>query len=70
MNKFGIIGYPLNKPRSVSIWRKYFKKNNIKAQFNPYEIENKNFNNFIKKNFLQDQNFLSMVVTMPYKKKY
>ncbi len=69
INKFGIIGYPLNKPRSVGIWRKYFKENNIKGQFNPYEIDNKNFQNFMKKKFLQDQNFLSIVVTMPYKKK-
>tara|TARA_B100000035_G_scaffold309864_1_gene316717 strand:+ start:1075 stop:1329 length:255 start_codon:yes stop_codon:yes gene_type:complete len=64
----GIIGYPLNKPRSIPIWQKFFKKKNINAQMLPFEVNPKIFNKFVK-NLKKNKNFLAMAVTMPYKKK-
>ena len=28
----GIVGFPLNKPRSISIWKKFFKKKKLMLQ--------------------------------------
>jgi len=67
-NLCGIIGYPLNKPRSIPIWKEYFKKKRINAQMMKFEINSKLFNSFVK-NLKKNQNFLAMAVTMPYKKK-
>tara|TARA_B100001093_G_scaffold495600_1_gene540268 strand:- start:81 stop:905 length:825 start_codon:yes stop_codon:yes gene_type:complete len=64
----GIIGYPLNKPRSIPIWQKYFKKKNINALMVPFEINPKLFNKFVK-NLRKNSDFVAMAVTMPYKKK-
>ena len=66
--KFGILGYPLNKPRSVKIWKQYIKENNINASMKAYEVNNKNFKNFINF-FISDEKFQALVVTMPFKKK-
>lgn len=63
-----IIGYPLNKPRSIKIWNSYFKKKKMNIKMTGYEIEPKNFNNKIKKLF-QNKKFLAGAVTMPYKEK-
>ena len=38
----GIVGYPLKKPRSIIIWRKYFRKNNISSKMLKFEITPKN----------------------------
>lgn len=63
----GIIGYPLNKPRSIPIWKKYIKMNKIKAKMDSFEIKPNSFSKYIKK-IKNDRNFLAMAVTMPYKK--
>ena len=34
----GIIGYPLNKPRSIPIWRTYLKKKEINAKMIPFQV--------------------------------
>ena len=44
----GIIGYPLNKPRSIPIWKNFLKKKNINAQMLPFEVNPKMFNKFVK----------------------
>lgn len=62
----GIVGFPLKKPRSIPIWKKFIKENQINATMNAFEIQKKNlikFINFIKK----DENFLATAITMPYK---
>ena len=64
----GIIGYPLNKPRSIPIWRAYFKKKKINAKMIPFQVKPKLMKKFVK-NLRNNQSFLAMAVTMPYKKK-
>lgn len=66
--KCGIIGYPLNKPKSVIIWEKFFKKNNIKSKMNAYSIQTNLFKKFIL-NMLNDKQAYAFSITMPYKKK-
>ncbi len=64
--KCGILGYPLKKPRSIKLWKDYFKKNYINSSMLKFEVKKKNVKNFfsfIKKN----KNFLATAVTMPYK---
>ncbi len=63
-----IIGYPLNKPRSVTLWKKFFIKNKIKCKMTAKEVKLKNLPSVIKK-FKNDQNFVATAVTMPYKLK-
>ena len=67
MIKCGIIGYPIKKPRSVILWKKYFFKNKINSQMLEFNFNKKNFN---KKTFslISKKNFLASAVTMPYKK--
>ncbi len=62
-----IIGYPIKKPRSVTIWNNYLNKNNIKAKMRSLEIKPKNLSNFFS-NIKKDPLFLSTLVTMPHKK--
>ena len=64
----GIIGYPLTKPRSIHIWKKFFKRKNINASMLKFEIKNSKFKSFIQ-DIKFSNNFLAMAVTMPYKKK-
>ena len=64
----GIIGYPLNKPRSIPIWRTYLKKKKINAKMIPFQVKPKLMKKFVK-NLRNNQSFLAMAVTMPYKKK-
>lgn len=61
-----IIGYPLKKPRSVVIWKKYFKKNKIKSTMDPLEVKISKLSNFIKK-IKKNKNFLATAVTSPLK---
>ena len=61
-----IIGHPLNKPRSVSIWKKYFRQKKIKSNMKPVELKPENLSLFIK-NIKQDRNFLATAVTSPLK---
>ena len=64
----GIVGYPLKKPRSIPIWKNFFKKNKILSSIDKFEINRDDFPKFI--NFIKrEKNFLAMAVTMPYKKK-
>ena len=62
----GIIGYPLKKPRSVKLWKNFFKKKKIKCKMFPIEVSPKNFEkkiNYLKK----DKDFKAAAITMPYK---
>lgn len=66
MRKCYIIGFPLKKPRSVVLWKNYFKKNKINSSMKPLELKTNRvipFINSIKK----DKNFLASAVTMPLK---
>ena len=63
-----IIGHPLKNPRSVKLWKAYFKKNKMKLSMSPLDIKPKYFNYKIKK-ILKDDNFFASAITMPYKKK-
>ena len=64
----GILGYPLKKPRSIKIWKSYFRIKNINSSMKKFEIQPKKISSFI--NYIkQNNNFLAMAVTMPYKKK-
>jgi len=63
-----IIGYPLNKPRSVPLWKNFFNKKKLKISMSELEIEPKNFNLKIKQ-LLKNKFFLASAITMPYKKK-
>ncbi len=65
---FSIIGYPLNKPRSVSLWRNFFKKKKINHKMTAIEIKPKKINLFLK-NFKKDSSFIASAVTMPLKEK-
>lgn len=63
----GILGYPLKRPRSIKIWKKYFKENKINARMLKFEIFSKDLKNFFS-NIKMNKNFKAMAVTMPYKK--
>jgi len=63
-----IIGNPLNKPRSVQLWKNFFKKKKIPLEMLEKDIKKKFFNTEIIK-ILKDPNFLASAITMPYKKK-
>ena len=48
----GIVGFPLKNPRSIPIWKSFFKKKKIFSEMNKFEIKPnklKSFVNFIKK---------------------
>ena len=62
-----IIGYPLNKPRSVFIWNNYFKQKKINAKIRSIEIKKNKLESFFI-NFRENKNFVSTLVTMPLKK--
>ena len=68
MIKNGIIGYPLKNPRSITIWREYFKKKRMSASMNKFEVKPSNLNKFIK-DLRKIKKFKAAAVTMPYKKK-
>lgn len=64
----GILGHPLKKPRSIKIWKNYFRKRKILSKMIKFDIRpNKlsDFFRFVKK----EKKFKAMAVTMPYKKK-
>ena len=66
MQYCGILGHPLKNPRSIKIWKSFFKKNNIKCNMNGFDVKPKN----LKKFFYQiksDKYFLASAITMPYK---
>ncbi len=64
----GIVGYPLKKPRSIPIWKKYFKKKKIFSEMNKYEIKPKNLKSFVQ--FIKkEKNFRATAISMPFKKK-
>ncbi len=70
--KCGIIGYPIKKPRSVSLWKKYFSKKNINSKMLEFNFNKNDFNKNLR-NLIQDKEFLASAITMPYKisiKKY
>jgi shikimate dehydrogenase len=63
-----IIGYPLIKPRSVILWKKFFKKKKLKINMQPFQIRPTHFNKEINQLF-KNKKFLATAVTMPYKKR-
>ena len=64
----GILGHPLKNPRSIKIWKNFFKKKKIKANMLKFEITPKKLHNFISY-IKKEKKFRAMAVTMPYKKK-
>ena len=62
----GILGYPLKRPRSIKIWKKYFEENKINARMLKFEIFSKDLKNFFS-NIKMNKNFKAMAITMPYK---
>ena len=62
----GIIGYPLKNPRSIPLWKAFFKKNNINSKMKTFNINPFFIKKFIKK-LKKDKNFLAAAVSMPYK---
>jgi len=67
MRQCYIIGYPLKKPRSIFLWKRFFKKHKINSSMNSLEVKKNNVNIFIKK-IKKNKNFLASAVTMPIKK--
>ena len=62
-----IIGYPLNNPRSVPIWKAHFKKGKKNIKMNALEINPRFFKKEFKK-ITNNNDFIATAVTMPYKK--
>ena len=62
-----IIGYPLNKPRSVPLWRKFFKKKKMKVNMQPLEVKPNDLKKIIL-SLKKNKSFLASAVTMPFKK--
>ncbi len=62
-----IIGYPLLKPRSVKLWRDFFKQRKLKIKMFSKEIKQKSFNKEFR-NLLNNRDFIASAITMPYKK--
>ncbi len=56
----------MNKPRSVPLWKKFFKKKKIKIEMNALEFKKNNINNFLRF-FKNEKNFYASAVTMPLK---
>lgn len=62
-----IVGYPLKNPRSVKLWKQYFKIKNIHMSMTKKSIPNNKIKQFIKY-IKKDPSFYATAVTMPYKK--
>jgi shikimate dehydrogenase len=62
-----IIGHPLKNPRSIKIWKKFFKKKKFRIKMLALDIKKADFKEQIK-NLLKNKNFLASAITMPYKK--
>lgn len=72
MIKCGIIGFPIKKPRSIKLWKKYFSKKKINSKMLEFNFNQKTFHKKMTQ-LISDKNFLASAVTMPYKitiKKY
>jgi shikimate dehydrogenase len=64
-----IIGIsPSKGARSPKIWNYFFKKNQIKYEFLPFDIKPKNLNSFFN-SFKKTKNIKSISITNPYKSK-
>lgn len=64
----GILGHPLKQPRSIKIWKNYFKKKKILSKMLKFDVKPQKLKEFI--NFIRtEKNFKATAVTMPYKKK-
>lgn len=64
----GIIGFPLNNPRSIPIWKKYFKKNKINSSMKGFEVHPKKIKKFVV-DLKKNNQFKAAAITMPFKKK-
>ena len=64
----GILGHPLKKPRSIRLWKKFFKKKSIDAKMLPFDVAPSKLNFFFR-SIKKNDKFKAMAVTMPYKKK-
>ena len=67
MKKFFVIGEKTSKSLSPTIFNHWFKKYNIKAQYNFIEIRKKNFNQKISE-ILNKDKVTGINVTIPFKK--
>ncbi len=61
-----IIGYPLNNPRSVKLWKNFFKKKKIPSSMEPYEVKKKYLKKFFF-NIKKNKKFLASAITTPLK---
>jgi shikimate dehydrogenase len=61
-----IIGDPLNKPRSVKLWKKYFKSKKINSTMSTLIVKKKNIEKFFS-NLKNNDKFLASAVTSPLK---
>jgi shikimate 5-dehydrogenase len=62
-----IIGYPLKNPRSIILWKKFFKKKRLKNfSMEPKLVKPKNLKKTITE-FIFDNNFFATAITMPLK---
>ena len=43
----GILGHPLKKPRSIKIWKKYFKRKKISSKMLKFDILPRNLRKFL-----------------------
>ena len=62
-----IIGYPLNNPRSVKLWKNFFRVNKMNINMDPLSVRPEFLNSTILK-LKKDKNFIASAITMPYKK--
>lgn len=66
MEYCGILGHPLKKPRSIKIWKSFFRKNKIKCDMRGFDVKPKNLEKFFL-HIKKDKYFLASAITMPYK---
>ena len=66
MNKYFVIGNPIEHSLSPKIHNFWIKKNNIKAIYDKKKIEENEINNFIQD--IKQQKIIGSNVTVPFKK--
>ena len=64
--KFGIIGNPISHSLSPVMHNYWFKKYNINAEYELFDIAENEIQNVITK--IKDKNIKGINVTLPYKK--
>ena len=67
MNKYLVIGNPIDHSLSPIIHNYWIKKNNIKAIYDKERLNSENLKNLIIK--IRERNIIGINVTVPFKKK-